>query len=193
MGPDVLCSSHLPLRKWDIMRIAMLTQAFGWGKSQGDKKWDCFSSCSSCWTNGWGGGVAGAISGSQDALTWPLQLAVGKQSDIFSTHSKEPTAKPLLVPPSWTGFTQRWWECWKEPKEERTFHMPTKRRTHGPRGKEHHDWQALLHVLSNNEHPKNSRTHTQACPAPAVQSGHRGRWIPAQKIPAQLGSWRSSL
>lgn len=117
-------------------------------KSQGDKKWDCFSSCSSCWTNGWGGGVAGAIPGSQVALTWPLQLVVGKQSDIFSTHSKKPTAKPLLVPPSWPGFTQGWWEHWKKPKEDKTCHMPTRGRTLEPRGKEHHDWQAgLAHIL----------------------------------------------
>lgn len=175
--------------------IAMLTQAFGWvgGKSQGDKNWDCFSSCSSCWTNGWGGGVAGAIPGSQDALTWPLQLAVGKQSDVFSTQREEPTAKPLLVPPSWPGSMQGWWERWKEPKEERTCHMPTKGRTCGPKGKEHHDWQASVAVFSNNEHPNNSYTHARACPALAVQPAHHCRWIPAQKIAAQLGSWRNSL
>lgn len=190
MRPDVLCSSRLPLHKWDIMRIAVLTQAFGWvgGKSQGDKKWDCFSSCSSCWTNGWGGGVAGAIPSSRDALTWPLQLAVGKQSGVFSTQSEEPTAKPLLVPPSCLAS---WGDDGNSERNQKRRGLATCQPKEGHVGQEAKNIMTdkqVLSVLSNNEHPKNSHTCTQVCPAPAVQSAHHCRWIPAQKIPAQLGS-----
>lgn len=80
------------------------------GNPRGTESRDCFSSCSSCRTNGRGGDVAGAMPGSQDALTWPLQLAVGEQPHVFSVQSKDAASCKTTA-----SATQLRWERWKEP------------------------------------------------------------------------------
>lgn len=175
--------------------IAMLTQAFGWvgGKSQKDRKWDCFSSCSSCWTNGWRGGVAEAIHGSQDALTWPCSWQWESSLTSFLPRASSQQQNHSLCQPADLAPHRDDGKAERSQKRRGLATCQPKEGHVGQEAKNIMTDKQVLCVLPSNEHPKNSHTHAQACPALAVLSGCHCRWIPTQKIPAQLGSWRNSL